>query len=254
MDILLFDNDVAFGRKLKDCINKILIKDGFDNDIVKLYRNADLFLRDINEKNKVRIFFIGVDFEYKLNEDICDGLWLAQQIRKNDYVSPIIFLSNYVEIGMSIFNYMLEAMDFISKHNMDTAEGKIRACIKTSHERYFKEINYKENFFTIHKDFEVWRIPLSEIIYISTCSKSHQVRIVTTKDEIYVYKTLKSIECLDSCLSRIHKSFIVNNQHILSLNIKGKFMKMSNGDKCSISDKYLKDIRKLLKIKENIII
>ncbi|EQF26789.1 response regulator [Clostridioides difficile CD160] len=248
MDILLFDNDVNFGRKLKNCVNKILIKEGFDNDIVKLYRNVDLLLNDINVESKVRIFFIGVDFEYKLNKNMCDGLWLAQEIRKNDYLSPIIFISNYVEISMSIFYYRIESMDFISKHDMDVAEGRIRACIKTSHERYLKEINHQEKFFVIYRNFEIWRIPFGDIIYISTSSKSHQVKIITEKDEIYIYKTLKNIIDLDPCLFHIHRSFIVNRQHIISLNIKGKYVKMSNGDKCPISNKALKYIKEKLKI------
>ncbi|HBG7285456.1 response regulator transcription factor [Clostridioides difficile] len=250
MDILLFDNDVNFGRKLKDCINNILIKEGFDNDIVKLYHNVDLLLKDIDAKNKVRIFFIGVDFEYNLNKYMCDGLWLAQEIRRNDYLSPIIFISNYVEISMSIFYYRLEAMDFISKYDMDIAEGRIRACIKTSHERYLKEINYPENFFVIYRKFELWRIPFSDIIYFETCTAPHKIKLVTEEQEIELYRSLKSIVDLDECLFRIHKSFIVNREHIISLNVKGKFVKMSNGDKCPISDRSLQSVKKQLRMKE----
>lgn len=64
MDILLFDNDVNFSNNLKDRINKLLVQKGFDNDCIKTYRNAELLLNYINDENKVRIFFIGVNFKY----------------------------------------------------------------------------------------------------------------------------------------------------------------------------------------------
>ncbi|UUV16761.1 LytR/AlgR family response regulator transcription factor [Clostridioides difficile] len=250
MDILLFDNDVSFGTKLKNKINNILLKEGFDNDIVKIYRNAELLLRDINEKNKVRIFFIGINFKYNFDPNTCDGLWVAQQIREHDYVSPIIFLSNYVEIGISLFNYRLEAMDFILKNSMDAAEGKIKECIKIAHKRYLKEVDYQEKFFVIYKDFELWRIPFTEIIYFETGNAPHKVKIVTIEQEIEIYKNLKDIVDLDICLFRVHKSFVVNKEHIISLNLKEKWLKMSNGDKCPISEKSLQSVKRQLKIKK----
>ncbi|MGO1042554.1 LytR/AlgR family response regulator transcription factor [Clostridioides difficile] len=250
MDILLFDNDVSFGIELKNKINNILVKYGFDNDIVKTYRNADLLLNDIHAENKVRIFFIGVNFKYNLNNKICDGLWIAKKIREYDYISPIVFLSDYVEIGISLFKHRLEAMDFIPKHSISALEERIEACIKDAHYRYRKEINHQENFFTVYKDFELWRISFDEIIYFETVPKSHKIRIITIKQEIEIYKSLKYIETLDTCLVRIHKSFIVNRSHIISLNLKEKWLKMSNGDKCPISDKALQSIKKQLKIKK----
>lgn len=52
MDILIFDNDVCFGIKLKEKINNILIKEGFDNDVIRLYYNANLLLKELTEKIK----------------------------------------------------------------------------------------------------------------------------------------------------------------------------------------------------------
>lgn len=250
MDILLFDNDASFGIKLKDKINSILLKEGFDNDIVKTYRNAEVLLRDLNETNKVRLFFIGINFKYNFDDNLCDGLWVAQKIREHDYISPIVFLSNYVEIGISLFNYRFEAMDFILKNSMDATEGRIKECIKTAHKRYSKEVDYQENFFIIYKDFELWRVSFNDIIYFETCSTPHKIKIVTIDREIEIYRSLKDIENLDICLFRVHKSFVINKQHIVSLNIKEKWLKMSNGDKCPISDKSLQDVKRQLKVKK----
>lgn len=55
MNILYFYNDVRFWVELKTKINNILIKHGFDNDIVKTYCNVDLLLNYIHAENKVKI-------------------------------------------------------------------------------------------------------------------------------------------------------------------------------------------------------
>ncbi|MCC0663439.1 response regulator transcription factor [Clostridioides sp. ZZV15-6597] len=250
MEILLFDNDVNFGMNLKEVVDNILIKESFDCDIVKLYRNAELFLRDIKKENKIRIFFIGINFVYNLNKNLCDGLWLAQQIRNSDYVSPIVFLSSYIEMGSSIFAYKLAPMDFISKHNMDTLEERVRTCIKIVHNRYTKKIDYEENFFTIYKEHELWRISFDKIIYFETSSQSHKIKIVTVDYEIEVYDSLKNIIDLDPRLFRIHRSFIVNCQYIKLLNIKYKYVEMINGDKCPVADSSLQVIKKLFAVRQ----
>ncbi len=90
MDILIFDNDVCFGMKLKEKINNILIKEGFDNDVVRLYHNANLLLKELTEKNKVRIYFIVVDAKYKISNELCDGLWIAQKLE-----NQIILVQSY---------------------------------------------------------------------------------------------------------------------------------------------------------------
>ncbi|ARB07110.1 response regulator [Clostridioides phage phiSemix9P1] len=250
MDILLFDNDASFAMELCNKINNILIKERFDNDFVKLYHNADSLLKDITLKNKVRLFLIGINFKYTFNNKICDGLWLAYKIREIDYISPIVFFSNHVEIALSIFDYKLEVMDFISKYDTDIIEKRMKDCIQITHKRYLRKIDYQENFFNVYKDFELLRIPFSNIIYFETCTIPHKIKLVTREHEIELYRSLKSIVDLDQRLFRIHKSFIINKEHILSMNVKEKYVKMSNGDKCPISDKTLQVVKKEFKIKK----
>ncbi len=96
MDILIFDNDVCFGINLKEKINNILIKDGFYNDVVRLYYNASMLLKELTDKYKVRIYIIVVDATYKISYELFDWLWIAQKIRESDYISPIIFLTNHI--------------------------------------------------------------------------------------------------------------------------------------------------------------
>ncbi|HBG4214467.1 TPA: LytTR family response regulator CdtR [Clostridioides difficile] len=247
MDILIFDNDVCFGMKLKEKINNILIKEGFDNDVVRLYHNSNLLLKELTEKNKVRIYFIVVDAKYKISNELCDGLWIAQKIRESDYISPIIFLTNHIEMILGIFDYRLEVMDFILKHDMEIAESKIKACIKIAHKRYIKEKNYRSNFFTIYSDFSLWKISFDEVIYFETSTIPHKIKLVTTSRIFEFYKSLKSLPDLDACFIRVHKSFVVNKYHIVSLDLKKNNIKMSNGHICRISNTYRNILKNIIK-------
>lgn len=253
MDILIFNEDVHFGMTLKDTINKILIKEGFNNDVVRLYHNANMLLKEINEQNKVRIYFVVIDIKYNICDELCDGLWIAQKIRELDYISPIIFLTDHIEMILGIFDYKLEAMDFILKHNLEIAESKIKSCIKIAHKRYAKEKNYNFNFFTIYSDSSLWKVSFDEVIYFETTTIPHKIKLVTTTREFELYKSLKSLSDLDPCLTRIHKSFVVNKYHIISLDLKKNNVEMSNGHICRISDKYRNIIKKAINYnKENI--
>ncbi|MDB3084254.1 LytTR family transcriptional regulator [Clostridioides difficile] len=238
MDILIFDNDVNFGVVLKERIDNILVKEKFDNDIVILYRNAEALLKEIDKDNRVKIFFIGINLKYNISKNVCDGLWIAQQIRKIDYISPIVFLSNHLEMSFNLFIYRLEAMDFILKSDMDIAEGRIKACIKTAHERYILKNDYREEFFSLNSEFTLSRIPFSEIIYFETSTSQHKIKLITFKQNFEFYKTLKEISELHKNFIRIHKSFVINKKNISSLDLKEKNIKMINGDICPISNKY----------------
>lgn len=246
MDILIFDNNVDFGLTLKEKIDSILVKEKFDNDIVILYSNAETLLKEIDKDNRVKIFFITINLKYNISEELCDGLWVAKQIRKIDYISPIVFLSNHLEMSFNLFFHRLEAMDFILKGDMDIAEGRIKSCIKTAHKRCLVKHAYEEEFFSINSEFTLSRIPFSDIIYFETSNSQHKVKLITCKQDFEFYKTLKEISELHKDFLRVHKSFVVNKHHILSLDLKEKSIKMTNGYRCPISNKYSNKIKKYM--------
>ncbi|HCP7039554.1 TPA: LytTR family response regulator CdtR, partial [Clostridioides difficile] len=179
--------------------------------------------------------------------ELCDGLWIAQKIRESDYISPIIFLTNHIEMILGIFDYRLEVMDFILKHDMEIAESKIKACIKIAHKRYVKEKNYRSNFFTIYSDSSLWKISFDEVIYFETSAIPHKIKLVTTSRIFEFYKSLRSLSDLDACFIRVHKSFVVNKYHIVSLDLKKNNIKMSNGHICRISNTYRNILKNIIK-------
>ncbi|MBC1795445.1 LytTR family transcriptional regulator [Listeria booriae] len=65
-------------------------------------------------------------------------------------------------------------------------------------------------------------IPVDNILYITSSEKPHQVKIVTTDKEYFVYETLKSFEKSYNIFVKCHKSTIVNIKQISKVNRDSK--------------------------------
>ncbi|HBF7207709.1 TPA: LytTR family transcriptional regulator, partial [Clostridioides difficile] len=50
-----------------------------------------------------------------------------------------------------------------------------------------------------------------------------------------------------ACFIRVHKSFVVNKYHIVSLDLKKNNIKMSNGHICRISNTYRNILKNIIK-------
>ncbi|WP_343089600.1 LytTR family DNA-binding domain-containing protein, partial [Clostridioides difficile] len=56
-----------------------------------------------------------------------------------------------------------------------------------------------------------------------------------------------SLSDLDACFVRVHKSFVVNKYHIVSIDLKKNNVKMSNGHICRISNTYRNILKNIIK-------
>ncbi|MBC1543113.1 LytR/AlgR family response regulator transcription factor [Listeria cossartiae] len=76
----------------------------------------------------------------------------------------------------------------------------------------------------------ILEIPIDNILYITSSKKPHQVKIVTTDEEYFVYRTLKSFEESYSIFVKCHKSTIVNIKQISKINRENKKVIFKNNN------------------------
>ncbi|MFL8674228.1 response regulator transcription factor [Clostridioides difficile] len=240
MNIFIFDTESNFSMKLKDIIGNILMKKCWDNYNVDILENLEDVLAQTNDIDKAKIFFLGV------NHDSHNGLHIAKKIREIDYHSTIIFLTSFPELCMSVFTYRIEAMDFILKDDLNIIKSRVEACLETINKRHNKNGLIKNGkFLSFYSDHTFWKIKFDDIIYFETSPTPHKIKVVTNNNTIEFYSSLKNISKLDKCFLRTHQSFVVNSDHIFSLNLKEKKINMDNGSVCFISSLYLNDVNKL---------
>ena len=94
------------------------------------------------------------------------------------------------------------------------------------------------SYFFVKSSGQQRRINFNEILYIE--SIKDYVNIKTENEEYIVLETLKTLENqLPSNFVRVHRSFILNSDAILSIN--GKTVIISSGEEIPIGETYRKD-------------
>jgi DNA-binding LytR/AlgR family response regulator len=102
------------------------------------------------------------------------------------------------------------------------------------------------DLFEYSYDRTIKRIPVREIIYFESAGK--RINICTVKEETHFYGKLSDVsrQLAHHNFVMIHKSFLVNIDHVIEYDYE--FVRMSNKKILSISQRRRKDIReKLLK-------
>lgn len=187
-------------------------------------------------------FYSGEAFELQWEEDKTfdillldiqmhelDGIGLAKKIRQADQVLKIIFItavSDFIQDGYDVdaINYLLKP---IKKERLFQCLDKANIKIEVS-----------QNNIIVETEDETKKILHSDIIYIEAVS--HLLHIHTNKEGLVTRMSLNDMEKLlpvDEFI-KPHRSFIVNIQHINS--IQKDSMKMDNGNEVPISRRQYK--------------
>ena len=207
MNIVICEDDIQFCNYIKSILEKYIVNNHFNSKIVLTTSNPDNVINYIHN--------------------------IASIIRENDYMSPIIFITNYGEMMSLTYEYKLEALDFIIKNNLASLKQRICENLKYIETRqqkgYMKCLNIKNK----QKNFSV---PFDKICYIESIKSTHKLILYYDNGMITFYALLKDIEKeLDSRFIRCHKSIIVNKNKIVNIDKKKHTIELSHNYHCIYS-------------------
>lgn len=135
------------------------------------------------------------------------GIDVGSQIRKvrRDYSTEIVFVSGKEGYDRKLF--ALQPLNFIAK---PVSAGAVIENLEIAREK----MAGKNRFFSYKVSTESHRVPLDSIIYFE--SQGREIRLVTTKGERHYYGRLEDAESelAGSQFIRIHRSYLVNYNHI----------------------------------------
>ena len=160
------------------------------------------------------------------------GIETAAAIRKDDPYALLIYLTDYREYVYQVFETL--PFRFITKPVDDALLQKVLS----------DALNYLENryrLFHFHIERRQYQIPLQEILYFE--SRLRQVSLHTLETVYEFYGKLSEIlSVLDELLFvRVHTSYIVNMEYILSLDDTS--LTLRNGTVISVSKRYRRELR-----------
>lgn len=162
-----------------------------------------------------------------------DGFGVAHHIRKKAYKTFLIFVTSQEELVYQIFEY--EPYSFIRKRTDELIRKDMADVIKRLAKHFIQEqVLALETAYHMQE-----RVRIKEIVYIIS-EKNYMQYILTGNRRIKVRQTMnEAAKALGELgFLRIHRSLLVNMQHITSINYKENGVYISTGEILEIGKKY----------------
>lgn len=197
------------------------------------------------KENQVDCYFLDIEYESAI-----DGLELARNIRKQDPIAPIIFITSYESKLRLTFKYKIAALDFVIKiPDNQKLITQIIDALDTAYNRYIKLGQMEEmNVLQIKVGDYIKNICYEDIYYFETSHTPHKIKVHSKNGIFEFYGRLKDLEKLDKRFCRSHSSYVVNLQYLVEYDLKNKTLKMENGHNCLVSYRYANNIKKNLNL------
>lgn len=228
LKIAICDDEKAICAELEENL-KEMEQTFFEKIEVEVFFSGEELYRFLCNKTYFDIIFLDIEL------DNMNGIEVGRKIREelSNETTQIIYISGKESYAMQLFK--VRPLDFITKpFNYE----KITEVLKTA----LKLIRKSNNVFVFQIGHATHKIPVKNIIYFESTEK--KVKIITQESCFVFYGKLTEIHNEMSNLGfiNIHKSYLVNYNHI----VKFEYDKvtMSNKMVLPISQKNRKEVRK----------
>ncbi len=229
MKFILVEEDEILIQKEKDIISKVLFQYDLDYSI-EVYKSCNSKLKkEIEDNSSIKTYILSVD----MNQNI-SGIDIGEYIRKYDYFSNIIFLTNHGNMFETVHRKIFNVFEFIEKYQgMERRlEKDIKKIVKYCLDSKILKYEYKSSIYTI---------PYQSIKYIIRDTISRKLFIHTNNKIYKCNMSIKEImDLLDNRFIRVSKSTIINSDYVEELNITKKYIKLFDNTLInSVSRKYV---------------
>lgn len=220
----------------KKIIQHFLIFKDWDIQIVSATTNPYELIAILGKQTDMGIYFLDIDLKSNIN-----GFQLAEIIREHDPRGFIVFITTHNECSHIPYDNGIEALNYILKDDPQKVNSKIEQCLQKAYLRYIDFASDEQLYLTLKTSSTTYFLKFDEISVIRTSVVPHQIDIIKNDGFLSIYGKLKDIEKkLDQRFFRIHNSYIININCILSINSKNREIKMNDGSLIPISNKYFR--------------
>ncbi|MCI9389420.1 MAG: response regulator transcription factor [Lachnospiraceae bacterium] len=227
--VYLCDDEDAVRHQMKTALEwKIFVED-YDMKVVCAAATAQELL-DAVEDNRRSVYFLDVD----LKDGEWDGFTLGQELRRRDPHGTLIYITSYGDLAWKTFQYHLEAFDYIVKEEDQTGVSAAR-CLEAVHARLLDERRDPAEVFSLRSGDGVRHVPLDDILFFETVSKTHHVFMHTADSRVDFVGSLSELETkLGGRFVRVHRAYLVAVDKIEAVDRKRNIVRVG-GRECLLS-------------------
>ncbi|MCT4586159.1 MAG: LytTR family DNA-binding domain-containing protein [Peptostreptococcaceae bacterium] len=240
INIIICEDDLEMSQKVFKLVNSFMKKRKIKYEIINFNDDLDAVIEFSKEnKTKNNVYILDIELGEEKN-----GIQGANNIRRNDPLGEIIFLTSHTTMVMYTFKYKLKVLDFIDK--LDNIKEKLHKCLEYCCEN-FSFSNTTDDVFRQKIGSKEYIIRYDDIISFQMAGRNHKVKISTVNSEFEFYGSLKEVEAkLDDRFHKTHRACIVNRDHIKMINKDPDdlYVLMRNDEKNLLSRNGLKDLLK----------
>lgn len=228
MNIVICDNDPIYRRYLSNTIDGILINNHSNSQVVLETDDPSRVLEYARTEKLITLYFLDI----VLGGDV-SGLDIASEIRKFDRMSIIVIITNHTDDMSLVYEYKVEALDFIFKGDTLQNTERIEHCIEIAEKRQQKGY---EDCLNIQNYSENLSVPYDDIYFLDTVLGKHKLTIHTNTALYEFYGKLSDLKNkLGEQFTRCHKSVIVNTEKIIGVDKSNHQILLLNGYTCQYS-------------------
>ena len=227
---VIVDDDEKEIKHIKKLLEEMT---NIEKEIKSFTKVDDNLKLEIQNGDVQKVYILDIE----LGNAKVSGISVAKLIRKEDWESEIIFITNHDKMFESVHRSVYNVFDFIEKfHDFDKRFKKdIREIVKQNFDN--KMFSYKAN----NADLNVY---YKHILYIFRDKNDRKLVMVTDSNTFIVNMSLKEIlPKLDKRFKQCHRSCIVNTGRVEEFNFKDGYFLLDNGMKVDmLSKKFRKEI------------
>ncbi len=228
IDIAICDDEIQFCSELEKMLEKMATLFQKKIEINVFYAGEELY-QYLSKGNDYDLIFLDIELK-----DM-NGIDIGKKIRKelNNEHSKIVYISWQDEYAMSLFD--VRPHHFLIK---PINEAELHKVCKSA----FKLIEKENEFFEYKIGHTVYKKKFKDIIYFE--SNNRKINIITTDGIMTFYGRLNEVytKVEEYKFLYIHKSYIINYQHVSMFEYDR--VTMSNSQVLPISQSKRKSIRK----------
>lgn len=205
MNIAICDDELPTLKAIAKITESAIISNGFDAEVSLVTTDQNLILQGI-QNHEIDVLFLDVDF----NNSGMNGIEFAMKLRELNKDFKLIFMTAHFEYVM--LSFKCKTFDYIMKP-VDTNK------VATVLQRLTTDLSDCElGLLKINKDYMV---RIKDILFIE---RNKSKATIYTKDT--TYESCSSLNSLEHDLPnnfvRVHRSYIVNKEHIAKISRENK--------------------------------